>query len=785
MRIDEKEIMRALEVFFRPGDVFEVRVLDAVSAAYCRPHVESGYFDYENRAKVAESLRNLRGAKGVYVTANPVAAPLLARAANRIRDVRRDPLTSDRDIVRRRWLLIDCDAKRQTGIPSSDAEHRAALEFAGRIADEMRAEWGDPVRTDSGNGAQLMYPVDLPAEDGELCRDILAAAAKRWPSDAVDIDLAVHNPARIWRLPGTCNVKGDEVGDRVHRMARLIAVPEELRPVEEGRLRAFCDEFHPLPVADRPAPQVSPAFDLDAWIAEFCPELGEPQPWQGGRKWIFDVCPFNLDHTNRSAVLIQQASGAVAFKCHHNGCAGNDWHALRELRDPEHLRTAGHAAVYGGELPDTSAPAAAAPEPPAGRHANPGPLDAELLRVPGFVSDVTAYDLATAPYPNRTLAFAGALALTAFLTSRKFRDPSNIMTNLYCIALANSGSGKDHPRRVNLEIAYAVGLAEKIGDSFASGEGIEDAMLFNRTMLFQPDEFDGLLNSVNAARDARNEMIMSVLLKMYTSSGSIYTARAKAYNSRGGAPTMRSSVIDRPCLSLFATAIPKFLYESLNGRMLENGFFARTLIVEAEGRGRGQEAEYMPPPAELVAVAKYWADLMPGDGNLADEHPTPAVIPFAPGVPEMWRQYRAEADDMYSQSEDMADLPAMAMWNRTFEKARKLALIYALSAAPEMPEVTADAARWGWEFARYQTLRQLYMADCYVADNAFHHACLNLMRKLCAAGGRMPRSAMLRTLHVKVGELEQMEEYLTAAGEMEIGYEGEGVKMRKVYHALR
>ena len=33
-------------------------------------------------------------------------------------------------------------------------------------------------------------------------------------------------------------------------------------------------------------------------------------------------------------MLIQEPSGAVAFKCHHNGCSGNDWRALRELREP-------------------------------------------------------------------------------------------------------------------------------------------------------------------------------------------------------------------------------------------------------------------------------------------------------------------------------------------------------------------------------------------------------------------------------------------------------------------
>ena len=46
---------------------------------------------------------------------------------------------------------------------------------------------------------------------------------------------------------------------------------------------------------------------------------------------------------------------------------------------------------------------------------DPGPLPEELLRVPGFISEVMDHCLATAPYPNVALAFCGALALQAFL----------------------------------------------------------------------------------------------------------------------------------------------------------------------------------------------------------------------------------------------------------------------------------------------------------------------------------------------------------------------------------
>ena len=65
----------------------------------------------------------------------------------------------------------------------------------------------------------------------------------------------------------------------------------------------------------------------------------------------------------------------------------------------------------------SGAPAEAAAEDP-----DPGPVPDELLHVPGFVDEVMSHTLATAPYPERTLAFGGALALQAFLAGRKVRD---------------------------------------------------------------------------------------------------------------------------------------------------------------------------------------------------------------------------------------------------------------------------------------------------------------------------------------------------------------------------
>ena len=159
---------------------------------------------------------------------------------------------------------------------------------------------------------------------------------------------------------------------------------------------------------------------------------------------------------------------------------------------------------------------------------DPGPTPVELLRVPGFVGEVMDYCLETAPYPNPVMAFCGATAIQAFLAGRKVRDSGDNRTNIYLLGLAHSAAGKDWPRRINTRIAHEVGLADCLGDRFASGEGVQDALFANPAMLFQTDEIDGMLQSINKAKDARHENLMGTLLTMYSASGSVFPMRPKA-----------------------------------------------------------------------------------------------------------------------------------------------------------------------------------------------------------------------------------------------------------------
>jgi hypothetical protein len=221
---DTAEIVRACGLIFEPGQVTELRALEATVGGDRFAQTYSGYFnDWDKLATAAASIQT---AGNIYIIPNPVNRALLARRVNKIGPAKKSPLTGDKDIERRRWLLIDCDPIRPAGIASTDAEHEAAIDRAQAIAEDLHARgWPDPIIGDSGNGGHLMYRIDLPANDGGIVARILAALQERFGDDNVEIDQTCCNPARPWKLYGTLSGKGDAdaaaIG-RPQRMARIL-----------------------------------------------------------------------------------------------------------------------------------------------------------------------------------------------------------------------------------------------------------------------------------------------------------------------------------------------------------------------------------------------------------------------------------------------------------------------------------------------------------------------------------------------------------------------------------
>ena len=222
-RADRAEIERATALLFDLGDVVEVRIPKT------RVGVVAGYFDnFSTMAGAIWQADAKYRAGGVYYVLNKTNPALLGRAYNRLKEYT-EHTTSDNHIVGRRWFPVDLDPVRPAGISSSDGEHAEAIQRARTIAADMEKEWDRPIIADSGNGAHLLYPIDLPNNQEALAfvTGALAELDRRYSDDAVKVDVTSANAARIWKAYGTVARKGDSIPGRPHRLSRIIEVPND------------------------------------------------------------------------------------------------------------------------------------------------------------------------------------------------------------------------------------------------------------------------------------------------------------------------------------------------------------------------------------------------------------------------------------------------------------------------------------------------------------------------------------------------------------------------------
>ena len=332
------EIVRSLELITEKDQVVELRAIGKGSTNY----TESGYFT-DLRKMAEEAARITKFANGVYFTPNPVSPDLLARSTNRTTPFLKNT-ASDMDIIHRQWLLIDCDPIRPAGISATNIEKDAAMEKVRLIRSSLTDRgWSDPIIASSGNGGHLMYRIDLVRDDNNLVKSVLEALALLFNDNDVKVDTVVYNPSRIWKLYGTWANKGDSITERPHRKAGILwdETPSSIELVPTHKLEELAQIVPSIPDTSKNRKAKSGGFDIQSWIDRFNLDIVGPYEWKdklGGdsKRWSFHICPWNTDHTNDSAYIVQFENGAVGAGCHHDGCKDENWESLRKIYEPEH-----------------------------------------------------------------------------------------------------------------------------------------------------------------------------------------------------------------------------------------------------------------------------------------------------------------------------------------------------------------------------------------------------------------------------------------------------------------
>lgn len=330
-----KEFEKGITVLEKLNMPIEVRMLKTNKGTI------SGY--YEDKNKLFEDIISHDGIDNIFFTLNVFSEDLLARGRDKLKAFATNT-TSDSEIIRRVLLLIDVDPERPAGISSTDEELESANEVAERIKEFLTDKgFPLPVKACSGNGYHLIYKIDLPntKEVTIMIKDFLSALDTLFSTDKAKIDKTTYNAARITKLYGTMACKGDNTEKRPHRRSRIIEVPEEFNVVEEDLINKII-ELLPNKVVQaktiKNKTTIFNNFDAKEWLEKNEIKISHTKEEDDRVCHVLEICPWNSNHTDKSASVTQFYNGGISAKCHHDSCSQENWDTLRGLYEAKAQR---------------------------------------------------------------------------------------------------------------------------------------------------------------------------------------------------------------------------------------------------------------------------------------------------------------------------------------------------------------------------------------------------------------------------------------------------------------
>jgi len=323
------EIHRWLDAVCEPGGYHELCSIARNKAGVLSTKL---YVDRDEMARAALALDKNPTSQGVYALPNPCKPEALTlgkhnRPGNAL-------------IKRRRFLQLDFDPTgHEDGQPATAEEQAEALARMTACNDYLREKgWPEPIAWCSGNGGQCVYLINM---ENNKSTDALIEKIFR-ALEQFGVDAKCKNAARLFRIPGTTNRKGESTAERPWRHAYTLAIPQEIVAATPAQLSGLAETAE---VKDKSsAVGISNPDNLAKRLEYYGHTVTSVKALSdGGFLFSLKDCPFDKHETTGNPWVILSASGAISAGCHKTGCDGRGWPELCTL-----MVSTSYAKLEGG-----------------------------------------------------------------------------------------------------------------------------------------------------------------------------------------------------------------------------------------------------------------------------------------------------------------------------------------------------------------------------------------------------------------------------------------------------
>lgn len=328
--MNEIEIRKWFDII-QENNLVEIRVFQSKFKTL------SGYF--KDADTLIEAIRPYSDS-AIYFTLNEVNEACYSRTQSNKLILNPSVTTGDKDITKRRWLLIDIDPQRPSDTNSTDNEKSISLSMARAVYLYLEKQgFSYPIVCDSANGYHLLYKIDCyeTTEVRDTIKNFLNILSSIFINNTSHVDVSVFNPSRICKLYGTYSRKGNNTKDRPQRISKILTIPDEIKTTSMALITKFVDKNKPQ-VEYKTAKNNYQPFDVDGFINRHL-SVHSDTNYNGIRKVVLKECPFDSNHKAPDAAILIFPNGGFSFNCFHNSCSHYRWQDVRDKFEPKAIDT--------------------------------------------------------------------------------------------------------------------------------------------------------------------------------------------------------------------------------------------------------------------------------------------------------------------------------------------------------------------------------------------------------------------------------------------------------------
>ncbi|MGG7534661.1 bifunctional DNA primase/polymerase [Rhizobium sp. 12,4] len=349
--------------------------------------------------------------------------------------------------------------------------------------------------------------------------------------------------------------------------------------------------------------------------------------------------------------------------------------------------------------------------------------DLESLTYPGgLVEDLIDWIVSSAEQPSRALAMAAVLPLVSALCGPRYSTGSrDTRPNIYTVALAESGFGKEHARS---QIKRLLMSDQGVFANFSgparimSASALREVLEANQSVNCQIDEFGGFVRDITDRKAGSHQRAISTDLRDYYSASSTFFEGA-AYR---GSPPKR---IYNPNLCIHGTSTPEQFWTALSSASAEDGLLPRLILFHVTGKKPPtvvpqRDVRYVPHTLLMRMADVAGIDVAKQRGNLSgmvqkttSSEVKPTVVQWTEDALGILRSVKETIDA----KEGAVASESQPFVRRIIENAIKLALIVAVGKDPKEPLITEEIFEWAAAVAWTCAAAMLAEVSERLADN--------------------------------------------------------------------